>query len=408
MDKLKLLFLAHIPDDFTTSGFDFPKVLLSHGVSYLNHIELYYKYGFYGVCNYIKEYIKKNGINAIIYLNGVSEFCFDVHFFEELRKEVFVVMMIGDNEYSFEVRDQYYAQAIDLVTVAKFIAVFKFQEFGINAIPYWGFFDTKRYHKIENLQKDIDVSFIGQVTNKPGRLEYINHLLENNINIKTFGLHSPGGIISFENMIEIYNRTKINLNFSGLMELPWLIRDYPIYKRKKQLKGRPLETAMCGGFVLTEYAQGMENLFEIGKEIDVFYDKEELLEKVKYYLEHEEERESIAKRGYERAIKDYDVKVAIPKLIATIDELRKKKVYKPSEIYFDKEFIKNYTTYRLLWIIRFIKRGKWKFIFEELKIIVKYRKLDWWHIRCFFIEEILDKFPRIKSLLKSILEKNKK
>ena len=69
----------------------------------------------------------------------------------------------------------------------------------------------------------------------------------------------------------------------------------------------------------------MENLFEIGKEIEIFNNKEELLEKVKYYLKHEEERESIARRGYERAKRDYDAKRAVPKLLSTIDELRKKR-----------------------------------------------------------------------------------
>ena len=33
--------------------------------------------------------------------------------------------------------------------------------------------------------------------------------------------------------------------------------------------------------------------------------------------------------------KDYAVEQAVPKLISTIDELRKKKIYKPSEIYLD-------------------------------------------------------------------------
>ena len=78
-------------------------------------------------------------------------------------------------------------------------------------------------------------------------------------------------------------------------------------------------------FALCEYAPGLEHFFEVGKEIDIFHDKEELLEKVKYYLVHEEEREKIAQKGYERALKDYAVEQAVPKLISTIDELRKRK-----------------------------------------------------------------------------------
>jgi hypothetical protein len=147
----------------------------------------------------------------------------------------------------------------------------------------------------------------------------------------------------------------------------------------------------------------LEHFFEVGREIDVFYDKEELLEKVKYYLVHEEEREKIARKGYERAVKDYAVERAVPKLISTINELRIKKIYKPSEIYLDEEFIRNYTTYRALLIIRFIKQLKWKFALEEFMIILKHRKLDWYQICIFTIKEIFDNFPKIKSFLKKLI-----
>ncbi len=203
--------------------------------------------------------------------------------------------------------------------------------------------------------------------------------------------------------IEITNRSKINLTFSGLAETTRLTRKYQIHKRKKQLKGRIEESIICGGFVLSEYAPGLENLFEIGMEINVFHDKEELLEKVKYYLKHEEERESIARRGYERAKRDYDVKLAVPKLLSTIDELRKKKIYKPSEIYLDEVFIRNYTAFRVFLIIRFIKAGKLKFAIEELKIVLKYRKLDWYQSCIFIIKGITDNLPTIKSFLRKFV-----
>src|SRR3972149_6206338 len=117
-------------------------------------------------------------------------------------------------------------------------------------------------------------------------------------------------------------------------------------------------------------------------------------------MKHEEERESIAIRGYERAKRDCDIKLAVPKLLSTIDELRKKKIYKPSEIYLDEEFIRNYTTFRVFLIMRFIKAGKWKFAIEELKIVLKYRKLDWYQSCIFIIKGIFDNFPIIRSFLK--------
>ena len=42
--------------------------------------------------------------------------------------------------------------------------------------------------------------------------------------------------------------------------------------------------------------------YEEGKEAEFFSDHEELVRKARYYLEHPEEREVIAKRGLERCV----------------------------------------------------------------------------------------------------------
>ena len=54
-----------------------------------------------------------------------------------------------------------------------------------------------------------------------------------------------------------------------------------------------------GGFLLTQWYQGIDDLMNVGAEMDCYNSIEECLEKVKYYLEHTEEREKIAQAGYE-------------------------------------------------------------------------------------------------------------
>ena len=328
MNEIKILFLSHTVD-FSKAPYDtgnqFIQALRNNNASYLSYVQLYNKYGHYGAHHCLKEYVINNGINCIIYGSSPSEFYFDINYLEKLRKEVFWVMMTGDTEYYYEVRDQYYAQAMDLVTVNDFISTFKFRKIGINSIPYYAYYDSTKYRKNGNLPKDIDVSFIGTLHGGAERWHNIMCLSANGINIETFGWDSPNRRITFEKKIEIINRSKINLDFSGVSEKTRLTRKHQIYKRMKQIKGKVFEYTMCGSFALCEYAPGLEHFFEVGKEIDIFHDKEELLEKVKYYLVHEEEREKIAQKGYERALKDYAVEQAVPKLISTIDELRKRK-----------------------------------------------------------------------------------
>jgi spore maturation protein CgeB len=46
----------------------------------------------------------------------------------------------------------------------------------------------------------------------------------------------------------------------------------------------------------------LEEFYKIGEEIVCFTEIEELREKALYFLEHEDEREAIARRGFERAL----------------------------------------------------------------------------------------------------------
>ena len=56
----------------------------------------------------------------------------------------------------------------------------------------------------------------------------------------------------------------------------------------------------CGGFLITNYQSDFNEYF-VPDEDYVFYDgKEDLLNLVAYYLEHEDERKKIAENGYRK------------------------------------------------------------------------------------------------------------
>ena len=67
---------------------------------------------------------------------------------------------------------------------------------------------------------------------------------------------------------------------------------------------RNFEIPAMGSFMLSEYSADLATLFEEGREAEFFRSKEELIDKVKYYLAHDTERESIARRGRERLLRD--------------------------------------------------------------------------------------------------------
>lgn len=88
---------------------------------------------------------------------------------------------------------------------------------------------------------------------------------------------------------------------------------------------RSIEIPACGGFMLAECTNEHLELFEEGKEAEFFSTKEELLEKVQYYLKHEEERRLIAHAGKERCLKSgYSNHERIKEMMGLIEELREK------------------------------------------------------------------------------------
>jgi spore maturation protein CgeB len=61
----------------------------------------------------------------------------------------------------------------------------------------------------------------------------------------------------------------------------------------------------AGGFLLTEAADNLEHYFVPDQEIVTFRSPAEMVEKVRYFLAHEEIRERIRLAGYERAVRDH-------------------------------------------------------------------------------------------------------
>jgi spore maturation protein CgeB len=75
--------------------------------------------------------------------------------------------------------------------------------------------------------------------------------------------------------------------------------------RRPQIKGRTFEIPGYGGFLLSETADDLERYYRPGEEIGTFADADELVEKVHYYLGHDEERSHIRENGYRRTISEH-------------------------------------------------------------------------------------------------------
>jgi len=211
---------------------------------------------------------------------------------EMIRKEGSILVgWFFDDEWRFDNYSKWWIPYLDYCVTNDIKAVPKYRELGarvIHTIPNTGIAIDRDW---SNMEEKYDVSFVG--TKIVGRERYINELKNRNIPVHLSG-EGWGGYVSFEEMIDIFKTSKINLNFSRT-----------VHNWELQLKGRIFQVCMAGGFLLTEYAPGIEKYFQIDKEIVCFENAQEMIDKVFYYLNHETKRRAIAQAGWKRATIEY-------------------------------------------------------------------------------------------------------
>lgn len=270
--------------------------------------------------------------------------------------------MLPDTEHNFEV-DRYYAQAADLVWLLGPAGVALYELYNIPCMWTQGF-DTKRYYFTER-ERDIDVSFIGGI-DRGNRKDYVSFLEQNNIHVELYGYGTKNGMISNEQKNEIVWRSKINLNFTGVEN-----KEKNIFKRLLQAKGRPMEIAISGGFVLSEHAPQIDKMFDIPNEIDVFRTKEELLEKINYYLKNEQEREKKREKAYRKALAKYETKNSFKDILSKLDKIE----YSDKTYNLDKDFVKRFISVRFYYLAKFFCKFKFNAAMDELYTIFSYSSL---------------------------------
>lgn len=116
--------------------------------------------------------------------------------------------------------------------------------------------------------------------------------------------------ISYEDMLDLYCRSKIGVNFSvnannGLT----------------QMKQRVFEIPAAKALLITEYTKGLEEFFELNKEIITFTSQRELFDKIKFYLNNEFARKEIAQAGFVRFTKEHTSRIRLTNILKQIGEI---------------------------------------------------------------------------------------
>jgi spore maturation protein CgeB len=229
---------------------------------------------------------------------------------ETIRKEGAVVVgWFFDDEFRFNSYSKYWAPYLGYCVTNAISAVPRYQQLGtrvIQTIPNTGIAVELDW---PHLEEERNVTFVGSIKFND-RMRYVDELKRRGILIEVFG-EGSGGYVTFDDMLNIFKTSKINLNFSKAGGYGYRVR---------QIKGRVFQVCLAGGFLLTEHAPGIENYFEPGKEIACFDSPRDMVDKVAYYLEHDEERRTIARAGWERAAREYSSSRMVAEVFSQIED----------------------------------------------------------------------------------------
>lgn len=104
----------------------------------------------------------------------------------------------------------------------------------------------------------------------------------------------PHGYVDYETqMPKIFSQSRVNVNITLRSIL-------------SGISLRCLDIMCAGGFLISNYQPELAEYFEDGKEVVLYHSREELLDKIQYYLKHEEERIEIARNGQRKVCEQFD------------------------------------------------------------------------------------------------------
>jgi hypothetical protein len=145
--------------------------------------------------------------------------------------------------------------------------------------------------------REIDVAFLGTTIGHSKRQSGIQALRNAGIEVCQGG-GQYGRRLDIRQYAEMYQNAKIVVNFSWTYDTIPVVTPY-------QLKGRIFEAALCGAMVLDSENPYSKLWFE-PEELVTFSSEEDLVEKVKHYLEFEIIRQTTAYQGCKKVQDAYN------------------------------------------------------------------------------------------------------
>ena len=214
----------------------------------------------------------------------------DAELIDQLKRYCPIVNFSGNNIASFERGQLETAPHYTLNWCTERAAIPKFRAIGAEVIQMTLAVNEKLYKPMQAKQI-YDISFCGTMNG------YRPHIV---MWLGQQGLsYSLTGNLSFNAMHEHWSKTRVNLGFRGLNNSAFNDTS------QKEMRMRDFEVSATRNFYLCEDYEELADYYDIGNEIDTFTSQDELIDKVKYYLAHDEIRLRMADAARKRVLSEH-------------------------------------------------------------------------------------------------------
>lgn len=303
----------------------------------------------------------------IALLDEVDDFCPDIFFSVQINYEIWLetvekiksrgdlitITWATDDSWKYKEVSRFIASSYDRIITTYPHLVYQYKSDGIDGVisSQWAAISDYLQEPLPSKNCKYNVTFIG--TSNKLREYWIRSLISRGIDVVCFGFGWPNGSVPNKEIPRIIRESRICLNFATS-------------RGENQIKARTFEVLGSGGFLLTDSARGLEKYYKQGKEICIFSDFEDLVDKINYYLENPDERNMIARAGFLRTQHEHTYENRFIEIIPSLDSIAKTPRILASSSDFE-EIVAKHKLSPTLQIVRMILLYFFIFLFGKLR-----------------------------------------
>jgi hypothetical protein len=255
----------------------------------------------------IRQYQPDVVINYAMELDGA--------FFREMKPSM--RLLVGHHAAPIPPGSDFGAYDLVLSLVDNFVAHFRRQ--GLHSELFRQGFEPCVLRRLGSVGRPVDVSFVGNLhSNHTARQQWLTHMCEQ-IPVDVW-MGSASRIPKTSPIRRRYHGAAWGTAMYQVLHSSLITLNHHVDVAGRYAGNiRLFEATGVGTLMITDWKENLHEIFEPGKEIIAYHTPEECVELTQYYLDHPDERRTIAQAGQQRVLREHTYRHRMQQLIDTVE-----------------------------------------------------------------------------------------